>query len=156
MADSFRRIHGKTFDAGSTILTIGGEKYEGWKSIKGGQKRTRVKAGGISRARRARVRTAGMYEAEDLVISMLKSSAQDLRDDLCRVSGSRSYGDAEVTIVMQFVEDGVRTVVETYEQCAMVSDGTTVDDNADPLYEDVTFSVMGVRRNGKTLYSAKR
>lgn len=152
--DTFR-INGATYDYGSASLRINGERYEGVKSIKYDQKRTRTKVTGLNRSRRPKGRTRGNYEAGNVTLTMLRKTAQDLRDALALLStDGQSYGDAEVPIVVTYFEPTLGLTKDELLSCSIESDAGGAEDNPDPLYEDVVFSCLHMKRNGKTLYGA--
>lgn len=156
MPDSFARVNGKVFDHGSVILSILGERQEGFKAIKYDQKRNRTKVTGAGRHRRPKARTRGTYECGDVTITMLRRSAQDIRDAFAaRSTDGISYGDPDGTIVVQYVEPGLAPVKDEFFKVVLVGDAGGTDDNADPLYEDVVFQPLWMRRNGKSLYGAQ-
>lgn len=155
MSDSFLRINGKAFDWGSVRLKIDGRLYTGVKSIKYGHKRTRAKVPSMGKSRRAIGKTAGKYETEDTVLSMLRRTAQDLRDHLAsRSSDGASYGDPQFTITVQYIESGIGPVKDEILNCNIDGDGGGGEDGTDPLYEDVVISCLKIKRNGKVLHAS--
>lgn len=149
-------VNGKVFDHASVLLHIDGEKIVGYKSIKYGHKRTgaKVTIGGRNRAPKAF--TNGTYEAEDVTVSLLRDTARALRDKIATGSADgTSYGEKKFPIVVQQVEPGLPAIVDAFPTCRLAGDGGGTDDNADPHYEDVTFQVLYLKRNGKTLHSTR-
>lgn len=150
------RLNGKVFDHGSVIIRIGGERYEGITGAKYDQKRIRTKVTGLNRHRRPKGRTRGNYEAGDATFTAYRATAQAIRDQIARLSSDgASYGDPEVPILIQYVEPGLAPIKDELVKCCIITDAGGTDDNADPLKEDVVFSVLSMKRNGKTLYGAR-
>jgi hypothetical protein len=156
MSDSFIRINGKVFDHGSVEVRLQGEPFVGIKEVKYDQKRNRVLVRPLARNRRPKGKSAGEYEPGKLVITMLRRSAQDLRDQIAKLSeDGDSYGDpGEWVSSVQYIERGMGPIMDSFEGCWIEGDAGGTAQGPDPLYEDVTIGFEAMKRNGKYLYSA--
>jgi hypothetical protein len=154
--DSFVRINGRTFDWGSTRIKLAGRLFVGLKSIKYGHKRNRAKVAGMGKARRAISWSQGRYETEDLVLSMYRRSAQDLREYIAELAGGTSYGDFQFTTSVQYIERGIRSVHDELRNCVILGDAGGGEENPDPEMEDVTIGFLELIRNKKRLGAEPR
>lgn len=155
--DSIIAINGNAHDHGSVRIKIMGKPYFGIKSVKYDQKRTRGKVMKLGPAHAAIGFTQGTYECGDCTLTMLRRTAQDLRDHAAERAGTSSYGDAIFPIIVQYITPGVGPCKDELLRCSIMSDaGGTEQGSPDPLYEDVVFQVIKMKRNGKTLYTARK
>lgn len=141
-------VNNKAYDFGSVIFKAAGVSYEGINSIKFGQKRERGKVYRMNRSRLPLGVTPGKVTTEDLVVKFNKQSAQLLRADLAHKAGNGSYGDLIFPITIQLAEPGLLPVTDEFPKCWIAGDDGSADDNTDPLYEEVIFGVMFMRRSG--------
>jgi hypothetical protein len=157
MSDSLIRINGRAFDAGSVRIKIAGRAFIGIKSTKYDHKRTKAKVDATVPGLGALGYTQGKYEAGDATFSMLRRTAQDMRDMLAARAGNGSYGDTEFPIIIYYVAPGIPACKDELLRCSVMTDGGGHDTgNADPLYEDVVFQVIKIKRNGKTLSTRRK
>lgn len=156
MADVIK-INGAAHSWSSTILKIGGERYSGIDSIGYSDKRERVHGYGMGRSHAPNWRSAGKYSVENVKIRGRKSTIEAIRQQLALLSpDGRSYGNAEVNINLQFVE-GIDTPMNVLiVGCSLVSDGSSHEENPDPLKDEIEFQPMRIIRNGKTLYDSSQ
>lgn len=157
MSDSIIRIQGKAFDHSCVRAKIAGRKYLGIKSIKYDQKRTRGKVPILGGEQVPLSMTRGFYEMGQITVTMLRRSAQDLRDHIASKSADgKSYGDPLFPMSVQYVGPGIPAVQDDFFSCAITGDGGgTESGSADPLYEDVVLDCLKMKRNGKTLFASK-
>lgn len=152
MADA-ARINGLQISFSSIKLKVDGEPFTGFTSIKYDDGIETQYSYGSGRARKPRGRTGGKYMPEPLVITMAKSSAQTLRAQLAASSPTgKSYGMVEVPIVLQYIEPDDATITVEFDRARYVKTSASNEDSADPSNEEITFSVMGIKRNGLVIY----
>lgn len=151
MADDVR-VNGNQHSFSSIILKIDDEKYYGFKSISYSDSRERTKTWGAGRHGAPRGRSAGKYDVENITVTMYKGSAQILRLALANAGNGTSYGDTEVTIIVQFIEADDTEITDELERCVYVKSTSSSEEGPDSLTEDIEFSCMLIRRNGLTLF----
>jgi hypothetical protein len=151
-------INGKAHDWGSTVIRVNGKAYEGILAVKYSHKRERTRVYGQGNQRKPIAVTGGKYNPEDGSLTVLKGTAQQIRDDLARQSADgQSYGDARFPITVQYIEDGVGPIKDEVLGCWIAGDdGGGEEGSADPTKEEIPFGCMEIKKNGKTLYAAKR
>jgi hypothetical protein len=151
-------VNGVIHDWGSLVIRIRGKEYEGVLGIKYAQKRNRTKVRGQGRRRLPIGVTPGDYNAEDGSLTMTRQHAQMLRNDLAAASADgASYGDVLFPITVQSLEEGTSGIKDELIGCAIIGDdGGGEESSTDPLKEEIPFLIQEIRRNGKTLYKARR
>lgn len=141
-------INNKAYDFGSVVVKIAGDSYEGINSIKYGQKRERGRVFRMNRSRLPLGVTPGKVTFDDMVIKFNKQSALFLRTRLASKAGGTSYGDLIFPISIQLAEPGLLPVTDEFPKCWIAGDDGSADDNTDPLYEEISFGVMSMKRSG--------
>lgn len=148
------RVNRDVYDWGDVTIKIAGERFEGITGIGYSQKRERTKVGGMRKSRAPIGVTKGKYNAEDGKISCNRQTAQDIRDHLCTVGGTTSYGDVKFPIIVIMTSDTGATITDVLPDCYLIGDDGNAEDSADPLKEELAFGCLGpITRNGKTLAS---
>jgi hypothetical protein len=147
------RINGNQLSWSSANLKIDGERFFGVTSIGFGDALEVEKGYGMGRHHAPVSRTAGKYTIEPLVLRMRVDSAKELRAQLAQKAGGRGYGQAEVPIVLQFVEpsSGLQTTIE-FDRCRYVKATMSAEEGPAGIMEDVEFDPMAIRRDGVVLF----
>jgi hypothetical protein len=148
-------INGNLHSWGSISVKFGGDRFFGFKSIKYGDARERVKGYGMGRQHGPRGRSRGKYTTEPVVLAGHPSSIQELREALAAASQDGvSYGDVEFDIVVQYVEPGEVPITVEIERCAWAKNSTSNEEGPDPLTEEIEIDCFRIRRNGTVLWDA--
>lgn len=154
MSDSVR-INGAMHSWSSTIFKIGLERYWGLTSISFGDKIERTKGYGMQRSHAPRGRSAGKYTVEPLKIKGPKSTIEAIRNQFALAApDGKSVGLPSFDVNLQFVELGETPISVQITDCKIAEDMSSHEENPDPLQDEMTFDVMRVIRNGKTLYDS--
>jgi hypothetical protein len=149
-------INGIAHSWGSIGWKIDGEGFTGLSSISYSDKLETAKGYGIGRAHKPRARSRGKYVPEQVVTKVQTSTAQDIRDALAaRGPDGVSYGIAEVPMVLQYLEIDDSMITIEFERCRLVEDGSSDEEGPDVLTVELKWDIMGIKRNGKTLYQAR-
>jgi hypothetical protein len=155
------RVNNTVYSWNSTQFLIAGAPYTGILSVSYGQKRERKKVWGARRDGRPLGRTAGKYDPGPVKMTMLADTF-DVMTTLLTVLGLGSYGDAEVPILIQIAEPGIPLpgsppVLTTAISFATITDvEDTKQEGTDELVKEVTWDVMQILENGKSLQSIVR
>jgi hypothetical protein len=148
------RINGNTYSWSSTEFHIGDDRITGVKSIEYGDSRERALAYGMNRSHAPIGRSAGKYTPDPVKVTVLKSTADAIRASLARQAGTGGPGNAESTIVVQYTEDDLGSVVDIIRRCTLTKQASKVEENPDPLYEDMEFQCLTIDWNSGTLYDS--
>jgi hypothetical protein len=160
MADKVR-INGNQYDFGSTSLKIGDEPIYGYTVANWSQKRERTKGYGAGKHRTPSGRTRGKYTTEPVKFTFRRDTVSQIKLMLAALaSDGQSYGNAEVPIVFQYVEDESNQdpVLVEFFDAAFASEASASEEEGGPDMVEVEFDVMRIDEtiNGKklTLYDA--
>ena len=149
-------VNGNLISWSSCDLRINNDSFRGFTSFTYSEKRERSLGYGAGRAHGPRGRSAGKYTPDPVKLKGFKDSVNALREYLAALAPDGiSYGDVEVPIVLQFVEPGKDPVTLKFERCVWTSTSGGAEEGADPLQDEIEFSVMSVSTNGKTLYNSQ-
>jgi hypothetical protein len=155
MAIDTPRVNGNLYSWASIEAKINGETVHGFTSINYADKRTRTKGYGQGRHHAPRGRSAGKYEVDPVKVKAPKDTMQALRASLAAQAGdSRSYGNVEFELVVQYVEEGNTPITVELSRCVWSGESATDDEGPDPLMEEAEFDCMQIRRNGLTLFDS--
>lgn len=156
MAIDRKKINGNVFSWGSIVAKANGQEFNGIVGVKYSVKRTRVKQYGTGRHQKPRGRTRGKYEPNASItvvrgtaadfINFLKSQAEDLK----------SYGDSTFHLTIQYVEDDETPMLVEIFDCVIAGEDSTDDEGNESLKDDFELDVMEIRKNGGTLYDARK
>lgn len=149
------RVNGNLLSWGSIKVKADGQVWHGFTSITYADKRERVMGFGTGRHHGARGRSAGKYTTEDSKLGGSTSTVQLLRKHLATKSADgKGYGNSLFSVVIQYVEPGgsEEPLTVELEDCVIVGNSTSNEESADPLKEEITVSVMRIRRNGLILW----
>jgi len=154
-ASNIIRINGTAFDSSCVNIRVATFRLStAIKEIKYGQKRTRARVPGFNRSRGPVVTTSGTYEADPCTMSIRTDVAAELRDFLAKRAKTPSYGDAFVPIIVQYTALDMKEVKDELLKCAVENDASSASAGSpDPLYEEWSWHVTRIKRNGKTLHS---
>lgn len=147
-------INNKLFDWGSQELSFDNNILTGYTSITFDEKRERTKGWGAGRSRKPRGRTQGKYTPGSVKIKMYLDTWAALMKWAAARAGSTSYGDAEFPGLLQYVESGFETHVVKFEAMTIVGPAGGGEESPDPHMIEIEFDVMGITRDGLTLYAA--
>lgn len=148
-------VNGNQHSWASIKAKAANKEWVGFSSIAYGDSRERAKSYGMGKHHAPRGRTSGKYTPDPLVVKMAKGTAQAFIDDLATLApDGKSYGNVEVQFVVQFIDSGERPITVEIDRCVIVKDASSHEEGTDPLFDELTFDVMRIRRNGKTLYDS--
>jgi len=154
MSDA-QRVNGNQISWGSLSLKIDGTPYSGITAVEYSDGRERALAYGMGRHHGPRGRTSGKYTPEPLVITCWESTAKEIRDDLMsKASDGRSFGNAVVPIIVQYVEPDDAVVTVDAQECVLVKIESSNEEGPEGLDKKLTFSVMRYVYDGGTLYDS--
>lgn len=154
MADA-ARVNGNLISWGSFEIKIDDEPYSGVTAVDYNHSRERAYAYGTGRHHSPRGRTAGKYTPEPLVITCWKSTAKAIRERLkAAASDGRSYGNAIVGIVLQYIEEDDDTVTVDAQECVLTKEEMSDEEGPEGLNEKLTFMPMRYVINDGTLYDS--
>jgi hypothetical protein len=152
------RVNGNQMSWGSILLKLDQDVFTGFTGISFSDKRERVKAYGMGRHHAPRGRSRGKYTVDPVKLTGWKKSIHIFRAQLAaRAKDSKSYGDVEFQIVVQYVEEGddpALTVV--IERCVWSGNSSTDEESADPLKEEIEIDAMLIRRDDLVLFDASQ
>ena len=151
MSDEIR-INGIAHSWGSVKLKIAGERYYGISSISYSDKLETTFGYGMGRSHKPRAQSRGKYSAEQIVMKVMADTAKEIRASLRRRSGTSSYGMVEVPIVLEYVEPDKDPVIVEFERCRLVEVGSSNEEGADVLTEELKWSTFGILRDGGSLF----
>jgi hypothetical protein len=155
MADRIR-INGIAHSWGSVKLTIGGEKYSGVSSVTYSDKLEIAYGYGMGAGHRPRSISRGKYTPEQVVMKCEAATADQIRKQLARLGNGKSYGIAQVVIVLQYLEPSDLPITIKFDKCRLVEDNTSDEEGADVLTVELKFAPFGIERNGLTLYEDRK
>lgn len=152
MADQVR-INGNALSWGSIRVKVADEVFSGFTKLEYGDKRERGKVWGMGKAHGPRARSRGKYTPDPVKLGGPKSTMQALRARLAALSPNGvAYGSTIFQITAEYVENGDDPVLVEVEDCVLVANTTSEEENPDPLKEDVEIDCMRIRRNKLTLF----
>lgn len=155
MSDDIR-VNGNAVSWGSISMKAATDAFTGFTQISYADKRERVKLHGMGRHQAARGRSRGKYTTDPVKVKGPKGTAEAFRDFLARqaVDGI-SIGDVEFPIVLLYIEPGSEKPMNVLiEGCVLVSDSSSHEEGADPLFDELEFDCMKIYRNGRTLFDS--
>jgi hypothetical protein len=118
-------------------------------------KRERVKAYGQGKHYAPIGRTKGKYTVENPKLTFWKGGAERFRIMLADLAPDRkSYGDVEFEFSLQYIPDGQPPMHVQFLRCVYAGTSATEDENPDPFKEEVELDIMGIIRNGRTLFDS--
>lgn len=151
------RINGKAFSWASTSFKLGSLPITGITDVTYGDKLEKAYAYGMNRSHAPIARTKGKYVPDPLKITVHRHTAHAIREALAKGSpDGKSTGSTSKTVTIQSVEGDLPVQTVEAVGCELAEDTGTHSENADPEKEELTFSVMFYRRNGKTLFDEKK
>jgi hypothetical protein len=149
-----KRINGDVYSWGSIILKIEGDEFTGIFGIDYSQKRERSKQYGTGRAQKPRGRSKGKYSAEGK-ITVPRGTMADLINFLADKSEDGvSYGDVVFQMTVQYVEADETPMLVELEDCVIAEESVSDEEGNEGLKDEITLDIMGIKKNGKTLYSS--
>jgi len=150
------RINGVAHSWGSTEFKIDAELYEGITSISYSDKLEVAKGYGMGKDQKPRARSGGKYTVEPLVIKCQSSTAEAIREQMANLGDGVSYGEASAPIVLQYLEENDTPIVVEFDEARLVGDNSSDEEGGDLIMVELTFDVMGIARNGRTLHRSSR
>lgn len=148
-------VNGDDFSWGSIVIKLGNEVFDAFTKVSYSDKRTRSKGYGGGKHHAPTKRSKGKYEVEPAKITGYKKEFARMRNVLAALSpDGTSYGDVEFPIIIQFEEDDGTVHQVQLRRAVWFEDGSSHDEGPDLLLEEVSFDIMGIIRDGKTLYSS--
>jgi hypothetical protein len=79
---------------------------------------------------------------------------KEIRKALAQLSGGGGFGNTEFTIVVQYTENDLGSVVDTIQRCTWGKTSSKAEENPDPLKEDVEFKCLSILWNGESLFDS--
>ncbi|MBN8609142.1 MAG: hypothetical protein J0L92_01055 [Deltaproteobacteria bacterium] len=152
MAADDIRINGFTHSWASTKTTLDGEQYVGISKISWDH----AIEEGLVRGQGGKPlgRTRGQYMPGAVTLTMRKSSAMVLKDNLAKKSSDgKTYGETEFPIVVQYLEPDDTPITVELNRCRFLKSTAANEQSADPTAEDIELSCLEVVENGKKLFS---
>lgn len=150
-------INGKAFGWASTSFKLGSLPLTGITDVTYGDKLEKAFAYGMNRSHAPIARTKGKYVPDPLKITVHRHTAQIIRDALAEASpDGKSTGSTSKMITIQSVEGDLPVQTVEAVGCELTEDTGSHKESPDPEMEELTFSVMFYRRNGKTLFDEKK
>lgn len=151
------RISNTILSWNSCSFKFDGVPYNGILGCDYEQKRERKVVHAAKRDGRPLGKTSGKYTVPTCTITMLRDSWDKLSTQLSLL-GLGSYGDAEFTLVIQYIEPGIGqtpiTVVCT--GCTIDGEKDTNQEGIDELVTELTIGCLEIIKNGKRLASVQR
>lgn len=156
MAIDRKRINGNVYSWGSLVAKAGGNEFNGIVGVKYSVKRTRVKQYGTGRHQKPRGRTRGKYEP-NASMTLVRGTSADFINFLARAAEDRmSYGDTPFHLTIQYVEDDETPMLVEIFDCVIAGEDSTDDEGNESLKDEFELDVMEIRKNGATLYDARK
>ncbi len=100
-------------------------------------------------------KTAGKYGVKSFNMKFLVASYDTLTDYLTPI-GLGSYGDAEFSVHVQYIENEVDVITYDFGGCTIDGEKESPAEGNDELTVDVTIGCLSIIKNGKTLFSVAR
>jgi hypothetical protein len=150
MAADDIRINGFTHSWTSTKVTIDGEQYVGLSKISW----EHAIEEGLVRGQGAKPlgRTRGQYTPGTVAITMRKSSAMALKNNLAaKSSDGETFGEVVFPIVVQYLEPDDTPITVELNQCRLLKSSTANEQGTDASAEDLELSCIEIVENGKKL-----
>lgn len=156
MAIDRKKINGNVYSWGSIVVKCDGQEFNGLYSFKFSQKRTRVKQYGTGRHQKPRGRTRGKYEP-NASLGVFRGTCADFINFLAdQAEDGQSYGDVVFHITAQWVEDDETPMLVECFDCVIGGEDSTDDEGNESLKDEIELDVMEIRKNGATLYDARK
>lgn len=154
MADQ-KRINGNVLSWGSIKVKLNNETFYGFTSLSYGVKRERNYLWGMGVSQAPRGRTRGKYSVEPVKLKGPKSTVEALRQSLALLSvDGISYGDVEFEIVALYIERDEPEILVEIQDCVIVAESSSEEENPDPLQEEIEISCMRIFKNGLSLFDS--
>lgn len=139
----------------SCIFKVDEAPFEGLTSVKLSQKRERKLVYGMKRNGKPIGKTAGKYIPGLITISMLRDS-YEIMTSFMSLKGLGSYGDAECSLFVQYVEPLSPPITIIGSGCTIEEETDDNKEGVDELTTEVSFLPTSITRNGKALWSLQR
>lgn len=152
MAADDIRINGFTHGWASTKTTLDGEQYVGITKIAWDH----AIEEGIVKGQGGKPlgRTRGEYVPGTITITMRKSSAAKLKENLAKKSSDgQTFGTVVFPIVVQYLEPDDTPITVEINDCRILKPSTSNEKSPDPTMEDLEISCLEIVENGKRLFS---
>lgn len=152
MAADDIRINGFTHGWASTKVTVDGEQYAGLSKISWDH----AIEEGLVRGQGGKPlgRTRGQYAPGTIALTLRKSSAQALKNNLAaRSSDGRTFGGVTFPIVVQYLEPDDTQITVELNQCRILKIASANEQGADAATDDIEMSCLEIIENGKRLFS---
>ena len=147
------RINGSLFSWSSVEFHIGDERITGVTAVEYGDNRERASAYGMNRSHAPIGQSHGKYQTDPVKVTVWKHTAKAIREALARATAG-GFGNAEFTIVVQYTETDLGSVVDTIRRCTLAKQASKAEENPDPLKEDIEFKCLSILWNGESLFDS--
>jgi hypothetical protein len=148
------RINGNLYSWSSVEFHVGDERITGVTAVEYSDNRERTSAYGMNRAHAPIGQSAGKYATDPVKATLWKHTANALRKALAQLAGTGGFGNVEFTIVVQYTENDLGSVVDTIRRCTWGKQTSKAEENPEPLKEDVEFKCLSILWNGETLFDS--
>ena len=152
--DAFN-FNGTIYAWESVIVRVDAMALSGALSLDYEEARKRTKVYGSKRDGRALGRTSGSVEIPDASFKVLRATANSILGYLT-AKGLGSYGDAEFTLIAQYVEPGQPPITVIATACTIDGEKDTNQEGIDELVTEFTIGTLEIIKNGKRLASVLR
>jgi hypothetical protein len=149
------RINNTILSWNSCSFKFDGIPYNGITGFDYDQKRERKVVHAAKRDGRPLGKTSGKYTVPTCTLTMLRDSADKLTTYLT-AKGLGSYGDAEFTLIAQYVEPGQPPITVIATACTIDGEKDTNQEGVDELVTEFTIGTLEIIKNGKRLASVLR
>lgn len=147
------KVNGHLVSWSDIYFKVNGVPYYGIKSIGYGDSRAHTKGYGLGRHQAPRGRSAGKYETEPVSVTAEKATVAAVRKALAALSADgQTYGGIEFQVIVQYDDGRGNQFDHELEDCVFSKDAAKHEEGSDPLYEDIEFDCMRIRRDGLTLF----
>lgn len=148
------RVPGYVHGWGSCLFKFeDGTRINGITKFGYGDSRKRTKGYGAGRHQAPTRRSAGKYEVAPGTTDLYKETAQAIRNKLAALAeDGASYGNTIVQIELICTEPGAADIMVELHDCVIDEDKSDHSEGPDGLMDQLSWDVMRVVRDGKTLY----
>lgn len=152
---TLRRVNDTILSWNSGLVKIDSDPFEGILEIDYEQTRERKVVYGLRRDGTPLGKTSGKYSVKNVMLKMLRDSADALTDYLT-AQGLGSYGDAEFSIQVEYAEPGSIPIIVVIDGCTIDGEKDGNTEGTDESTTEFTIGALTLTKNGKRLWSVQR
>lgn len=150
-----RRVNSTVLTWNSCAFKVDLDPFEGILEFDYEQTRERKVVYGMRRDGTPLGKGSGKYSVKNVMLKMLRDSA-DMLTNYLTVKGLGSYGDAEFTLICEYVEPGHTPIIVVVEGCTIDGEKDGNVEGTDELVTEFTIGALSLTKNGKRLWSVQR